>query len=243
MKSFKDFFNEGTGAGTNWVDGDVEITLQDILELSSEPEQVDPSIFEPLLINVSRDPERVDNADLSFPIVVSTRGGKPKKILDGQHRIVKAIKNKQPIQVRYLDLDTAPEHFQQMFSEGGKDRCYRIGRRKYKVFPSAYASGAIERCRQGKIWKDIKSEETVQKEENLRDWFKRQGGSGKSKGWVDCNTCRKDKKTGRKKCKSCGRQKGEKRSKYPACRPTPSQCTRKGMKAKKSSKRVSWKKK
>ena len=37
-----------------------------------------------------------------------------------------------------------------------KDRCYRIAKRKYKVFPSAYASGAIVKCRQGKIWKGIK---------------------------------------------------------------------------------------
>jgi hypothetical protein len=62
------------------------------------------------------------------------------------------------------------------------------------------------------------------KKETLRTWFKRKGASGKVGGWVDCNTCRKDKKTGRKKCKSCGRQKGEKRAKYPSCRPTPSQC-------------------
>jgi hypothetical protein len=62
------------------------------------------------------------------------------------------------------------------------------------------------------------------KKETLRTWFKRKGAAGKTGGWVDCNTCRKDKKTGRKKCKPCGRQKGEKRAKYPSCRPTPSQC-------------------
>ena len=61
--------------------------------------------------------------------------------------------------------------------------------------------------------------------------------------WRNWYTCRTDPKTGRKKCKSCGRQKGEKRGKYPACRPTPSACTRKGMKSKKSSKQVSWKSK
>ena len=66
------------------------------------------------------------------------------------------------------------------------------------------------------------------KESSLRDWFGRRGGKGKPKGWVDCNTCRKDKKTGRKKCKPCGRQKGEKRSKYPACRPTPGACEERG---------------
>lgn len=64
----------------------------------------------------------------------------------------------------------------------------------------------------------------INEDESLHKWFSRQGETGGSKGWVDCNTCRKDPDTGRKKCKSCGRQEGEKRSKYPSCRPTPSQC-------------------
>jgi len=121
------------------------------------------------------------------------------------------------------------------------DRCTRIAKRKYDVWPSAYASGAVVKCRQGKIWKnesldfndsllfendeyeDLLSEESKrdfskEKEEGLHGWFARQGGKGKSKGWVDCNTCRDG------KCKSCGRQEGETRSKYPRCRPTPSQC-------------------
>ena len=68
---------------------------------------------------------------------------------------------------------------------------------------------------------DIKEEK-----ESLHKWFSRQGGSGKSRGWVDCNTCRTV--DGKKKCKACGRQKGEKRAKYPSCRPTPSQCSRPG---------------
>ena len=216
-----------------------------------------------------------------------------------------------------------------------EDRCKRIADRRYSK-PSAYKSGAIVRCRKGKIWKGIKSEgledtswtsadgkkltlqqlldvvkdypivqapiEKVEKiiirkdsggiesdrlsaadikypiiivvddsgnyryvldgnhrankaidaglksipakllnikdlpkefqgilgeakKETLRTWFKRKGAAGKTGGWVDCNTCRKDKKTGRKKCKPCGRQKGEKRAKYPSCRPTPSQCS------------------
>ena len=40
--------------------------------------------------------------------------------------------------------------------KGKKDRCYRIAKRKYDVFPSAYASGAIVKCRQGKIWRGLK---------------------------------------------------------------------------------------
>ena len=180
------------------------------------------------------------------------------------------------------------------------DRCTRIAKRKYKVWPSAYASGAVVKCRKGKIWKGIKEgqeeaedailgtledeggaagldplekaiedidlpddfdvekfikdmEDVIQheagdyiektgleeakkkkagtessKESSLHDWFGRKGAKGKKKGWVDCNTCRKDKKTGKKTCKACGRGEGEKRSKYPSCRPTPGACGEKG---------------
>jgi len=69
-----------------------------------------------------------------------------------------------------------------------------------------------------------KTDFSKEKEQGLHGWFSRKGGEGKSQGWVDCNTCRKDTKTGRKKCKSCGRKDGEERAKYPACRPTPSAC-------------------
>ena len=71
-------------------------------------------------------------------------------------------------------------------------------------------------------------------ETSLRDWFKRKGAKGSKSGWVDCNTCRKDKKTGRKKCGACGRESGEKRSKYPKCRPTPAACGERGNYGKKS---------
>ena len=127
---------------------------------------------------------------------------------------------------RHILEGITPDWFKETLEEKSKsDRCTRIAKRKYDVWPSAYASGAVVKCRQGKIWKDLKEDEL---DEDLRKWFGRKGAPGKKKGWVDCNTCRKDKKTGRKKCKACGREKGEKRSKYPACRPTPAACGKKG---------------
>lgn len=100
-----------------------------------------------------------------------------------------------------------------------RDRCLRIADRKFDK-PSAYKSGAVVRCRQGKIWKGINEDESLHK------WFKHQGPSGKEGGWVDCNTCRNV--DGKTKCKSCGRKEGEKRSKYPSCRPTPAKCKKPG---------------
>jgi hypothetical protein len=139
-----------------------------------------------------------------------------------------------------------------------RDACYYKVKSRYDVWPSAYASGALSKCR--KVGADNWGNSTKESDEvfninelitekrkltskpssetNLRDWFKRKGTKGGTGGWVDCNTCRKDKETGRNKCKPCGRQEGEKRSKYPACRPTPGSC-----KKYKSSKGKSWGKK
>ena len=61
------------------------------------------------------------------------------------------------------------------------------------------------------------------KESSLRDWFGRKGAKGKKGGWVDCNA-----PDGKGGYKACGREKGEKRSKYPACRPTPGACKERG---------------
>jgi len=49
------------------------------------------------------------------------------------------------------------------------DRCTRIAKRKYDVWPSAYASGAVVRCRKGEIWKDVKEEVTDDEEGELED--------------------------------------------------------------------------
>jgi hypothetical protein len=110
-------------------------------------------------------------------------------------------------------------------NEKKADRCKRIADRRYDK-PSAYKSGAIVRCRKGDIWKGIKEifeNLNEAQKETLRTWFNRQGPKGKEGGWVDCNA-----PDGKGGYKACGRKEGEKRSKYPACRPTPAGCKRKG---------------
>lgn len=116
------------------------------------------------------------------------------------------------------------EILKQILSEKKADRCLRIARRKNPK-SSAYRSGQIVRCRQGDIWKNLKEiiSEILLEDESLHKWFKRQGPKGKEGGWVDCNA-----PDGKGGYKACGRKKGEKRSKYPACRPTPAGCKRKG---------------
>ena len=139
-----------------------------------------------------------------------------------------------------------------------RDACYHKVKSRYDVWPSAYASGALVKCRKvgAKNWGNKSKKESMEsnylrqmveqeisnlnekkkkkKKNTLGDWFAQQGAPGPEGGWVDCNTCRKDKKTGRKKCKKCGRDTGEKRAKYPKCRPTPSACSKPGNYGKKS---------
>ena len=105
------------------------------------------------------------------------------------------------------------------------DACTRKVKSRYKVWPSAYASGALVKCRKvgAANWGNKSKKESVEhleeksdfskeEKEGLHGWFSRQGAKGKVGGWIDCNTG-----------KPCGRQKGEKRAK-PRCRPTKAQC-------------------
>ena len=143
------------------------------------------------------------------------------------------------------------------------NRCTRIAKRKYDVWPSAYASGAVVRCRQGKIWKGISENATEQEidhallleelekievieEDKKKDYKpnfskeKEQGLHGwfarnDGKGWVNCRTGG-----------PCGRDSADKGGKYPACRPTKAQCKSAGrgpLSKKKSSDPISWTKK
>lgn len=125
-----------------------------------------------------------------------------------------------------------------------KDACYHKVKSRYRVWPSAYASGALVRCRKvgAENWgnKSEANQEldesifSLEKSRGLKGWFDR----NKGKGWIDCKASRKGKLV------PCGRQKtgrGAERA-YPACRPTLSACNKIGKKRKKSSKRISWEK-
>ena len=56
--------------------------------------------------------------------------------------------------------------------KGKDDRCTRIAKRKYDVWPSAYASGAVVKCRKGKIWKGVNEETRLCNSATVaRAWF------------------------------------------------------------------------
>lgn len=105
---------DGTGKETFWekeVDGEiVRITLDDILSYLDNGVELDPKEVEHLLIKTKRDPKRVENANLEYPIIVLSNKGKFVSILDGQHRVVKALKDGVTVKARILDLENAPNN-------------------------------------------------------------------------------------------------------------------------------------
>jgi hypothetical protein len=120
IKTFESFEQpEGTGTGTFWeteIDGEIiRITFDDVMKYLEEGIEIDPNEVKHLLIDVERDPKRVEAADLIYPIVLVRSDGEFISILDGQHRVVKAIRDGVNIKAKVLDLDLAPEEFKSVF--------------------------------------------------------------------------------------------------------------------------------
>ena len=105
-----------TGVDTYWESAGGKITLLELLEYTSEEEVMDPKMFESLLPKVDRKEERISNADLSYPIIVTVHSGEYKYVLDGQHRLIKAIRDNKTVKVRSLDFNTMPKKIKDIFS-------------------------------------------------------------------------------------------------------------------------------
>ena len=74
--------------------------------------------------------------------------------------------------------------------KGNKDACYHEAKRKFKVFPSAYAGGYIAKCRKKKG--SVKKSE---KGSSLKRWYKEDWRDEKG------NTCGSSKNKDTKKCR------------------------------------------
>jgi hypothetical protein len=99
-------------------DSDGERITREDLESHLSPEEIsmDPSQISHLLIDTERDPLRVERADLNFPIYLAQSQGNFTSILDGQHRVVKALRDGADVRVKTLNLDLAPHRFRRAFS-------------------------------------------------------------------------------------------------------------------------------
>ena len=110
---------------TSWEDDGEKITIGDVDDYlgdktidivpSDVRDQVLKSRGKPRLPTTSQD--RIDKADLSFPIIVAMEGGEYISVLDGNHRLQRAVDENKPLEAKVLDLDdtNTPENFKKMF--------------------------------------------------------------------------------------------------------------------------------
>jgi hypothetical protein len=109
---------------TSWENDDEKVTIGDVVDYLGD-ETVDINVLElsqqlpPL---PTRGAERVTTANLEYPIIVVKSGGQYRSVLDGNHRLQRAIDEEvESIKAKILDLDNpeTPEAFKRMF--GGSE--------------------------------------------------------------------------------------------------------------------------
>jgi len=110
---------------TSWthvVDGEeVTVNIKDILNLIKDKsiQEIRTKILEPYALHKTKTDEQtlanIQKANLEYPIIVLHHPNKY-QILDGHHRLQKAINNKLPtIKARIIELTDMPEKWQRIF--------------------------------------------------------------------------------------------------------------------------------
>ena len=119
LENWRKFITEDW-RNTSWENDDEKVTIGDVVDYLGD-ETVDINVLElsqqlpPLPV---RGVERVAAASLEYPIIVVKSGGQYRFVLDGNHRLQKAIIcDIESIKAKILDLDNpeTPEAFKRMF--------------------------------------------------------------------------------------------------------------------------------
>ena len=109
---------------TSWETDEDKVTIGDVIDYLGD-EAVDVNVLElsqQLPSLPTQGAERVAAASLEYPIIVVKSGGQYRYVLDGNHRLQKAIDEEiESIKAKILDVSAeaeTPERFKKMF--GGK---------------------------------------------------------------------------------------------------------------------------
>jgi len=123
LMGLKENFEEPSDwTNTSWEDNGIKITIEDVINHIGNETRIElvSSLVSKLSSRLNRlelDDDRVMNADLKHPIILVFRDGEYEYILDGNHRLAKAIKEKvKTIKVKVLNLDSpnTPEKFKEL---------------------------------------------------------------------------------------------------------------------------------
>ena len=109
---------------TSWKDDGEIVTIGEVNDYLREVTPVDINVLElsqqlPRSLTTTSQ-GRIDSANFDYPIIVVKSGGQYQTVLDGNHRLQKAIDQRprvENIKAKILDLDNpeTPEVFQKMF--------------------------------------------------------------------------------------------------------------------------------
>lgn len=126
--TFQQYFLESNmpaGMDTHWQHGDVKVTIKDVIRhldaIKAPVKQVSMVKIKPIIIDqdyAGAAKERVQRANLQYPIIVVVSKGEYKSILDGNHRAFKALANDvNTIKVRelHLDAESTPQMYRDLF--------------------------------------------------------------------------------------------------------------------------------
>ena len=131
LENWREYINVAW-CDTSWEDDGEKVTIGQVddylikignkiipINPSDVRDQVLKSRGKPRLPTTSQD--RIDKADLSFPIIVAMEGGEYISVLDGNHRLQRAVDENKPLKAKVLDLDNpeTPENFKKMFGGAG----------------------------------------------------------------------------------------------------------------------------
>lgn len=102
---------------------DVTITISDIEKYLQKVKPINILVNDIKNMSIHKDKKdketlkRVNQSDNKYPIIISKSEGKYTMILDGHHRLQKAINNNyEYISAKILDLNNAPREYKIMFT-------------------------------------------------------------------------------------------------------------------------------
>ena len=107
---------------TSWEDEDGKITIGDITDyIGNDIRNISVSDLQNKLkikpSTVTQEKERIMKADLQYPIILVQKDGEFSYVLDGNHRLAKAIMTGEKYikaKVLYLDDKNTPEEFKRL---------------------------------------------------------------------------------------------------------------------------------
>ena len=114
LKTFESFYDE-----TYWMlDDGTKLTINDVNDYldNHNIDVIDIPVVDIENLCIATDVNRSENSDLSYPIIITTNGGEYGMLLDGHHRLLKAINSGIiNIKARVLELNDAPIEYKKLF--------------------------------------------------------------------------------------------------------------------------------